>query len=84
MVQLVWRGRDARGVFVGVSVAAPFRVRAMMPDGTFVPGATHTLRAVSRGAAWIERCVGGTQPDCELFRTSPGGPLVSLRNGAYP
>ncbi|MEI8256794.1 MAG: hypothetical protein WCJ30_14055, partial [Deltaproteobacteria bacterium] len=78
MAQLVWRGADARGGFVGVSAVAPFRVRAMTPAGTFVPGATHTLRAVSRESAWIDRCVGTSPRVCELMRASPGGALVSL------
>lgn len=78
MAQLVWRGVDARGAFIGVSTVAPFLVRAMTPAGAFVPGATHTLRSVSRSAAWIQRCVGTTQPVCELLRANHGGALVSL------
>ncbi len=72
--QLVWRGADAHGEFSGASVAAPFRVRAMTADGQFVPGAVHTLRAVTREGAWIERCAG----DCEMLFAAPGGALVSL------
>ena len=78
MVQVVWNGRDEHGEFERASSVALFRVRALTPVGTFIPGATHTVRAITRDAIWIERCTGGTQPMCELFRARRGAALVTL------